>query len=179
MLVLRMAESADVKQPTSCLGRRGRLREECEPPEDPRSFTASKRQNVHAQHLREALMANLTQFRDFTFIVGIDIDINVFQVFSCNCQTGEISNEQVSRNQLLEDFANVGKCLIGMEACGSSQYWVRKLIALGHEVRLIDAKLVKPFVFRNKSDKADAEGIFNALMQGVRTVAENYHLFGR
>lgn len=116
-------------------------------------------------------MANLTQFRDFTFIVGIDIAKNVFQVFSCNCQTGEISNEQVSRNQLLEDFANVGKCLIGMEACGSSQYWARKLIVLGHEVRLIDAKLVKPFVFHNKSDKADAEGIFNALIQGVRTVA--------
>ena len=95
----------------------------------------------------------------------------MFQVFSCNCQTGEISNKQVSRNQLLEDFANAGKCLIGMEACGSSQYWVRKLIALGHEVRLMDAKLVKPFVFRNKSDKADAEGIFHAVMQGVRTVA--------
>lgn len=57
-------------------------------------------------------MANLTRFRDFTFIVGIDIAKNVFQVFSCNCQTGEISNEQVSRNQLLESFANVGKCLI-------------------------------------------------------------------
>lgn len=116
-------------------------------------------------------MANLNQFRDFTFIVCIDIAKNVFQVFSCNCQTGEISNEQVSRNQLLEDFANAGKCLIGMEACGSSQYWARKLIALGHEVRLMDAQLVKPFVFRNKSDKADSEGIFHAVMQGVRTVA--------
>lgn len=124
MLVLRMAESADVKQPTSCLGRRGRLREECEPPEDPRSFTASKRQNVHAQHLREALMANLTQFRDFTFIVGIDI--NVFQVFSCNCQTGEISNEQVSRNQLLEDICQ----------CREVSHWygsLRKFPVLGAE----------------------------------------------
>ena len=44
-----------------------------EPPEDPRSFTASKRQNVLAQHLKEALMANLNQFCDFTKLIGIDI----------------------------------------------------------------------------------------------------------
>ena len=116
-------------------------------------------------------MAYLTQFHDFTFIIGIDIAKSVFQCYSFNTQTGEIVNEQVKRDLLLEHFANSGKCLIGMESCGSSQYWARKLQEQGHTVRLMDGKLVKPFVVHNKSDKADAEGIFNALMQGVRTVA--------
>lgn len=58
-----------------------------------------------------------------------------------------------------------------MEACGSSQYWARKFQALCHTVRLMDAKLVKPFVQHNKSDRADAEGIFYAVMQGLREVA--------
>lgn len=116
-------------------------------------------------------MANINRFSDFAYIVGIDIAKNVFQVYSVATATGEIKNIQIKRDQLLDGFVNCGKCLIGMEACGSSQYWARKLQSLGHEVRLMDAKLVKPFVLHNKSDKADAQGIYNALMQGVRTVA--------
>ena len=51
------------------------------------------------------------------------------------------------------------------------QYWARKLQALGHTVRLMDPKLVKPFVRHNKSDKADAEGIYHAMVSRVRSVA--------
>lgn len=116
-------------------------------------------------------MANLNRFSDFAFIVGIDIAKNVFQIYSLNTDTGERSNVPVKREHLLERFANCGRCIIGMEACGSSQYWARKLQSLGHEVTLMDGKLVKPFVMHNKSDHADAEGIFHALMQGVRPVA--------
>ena len=64
-------------------------------------------------------MTNHNQFRGFTFIVGIDIAKSVFQAYTCNVQTGEITNEQVKRADLLERFADRGKCLIGMEACGS------------------------------------------------------------
>ena len=92
-----------------------------EPPEDPRSFTASKRQNVLAQHLKEALKANLNQFCDFTKLIGNDIAKSVFQIYSCDTQTGEITNVQIKRDKVLESLANCGKCLIGMEACGSSQ----------------------------------------------------------
>lgn len=58
-----------------------------------------------------------------------------------------------------------------MEACGSSQYWARKLLEFGHSVRLMDPKRVKPYVRGNKSDSADAEDIFNALFHGERAVA--------
>ena len=116
-------------------------------------------------------MANLNQFCNFTKIIGIDIAKSVLQIYSCDTQTGEITNVQVKRDKVLESFANCGKCLIGMEACGSSQYWARKLQALGHTVRLMDPKLVKPFVRHNKSDKADAEGIYHAMVSRVRSVA--------
>lgn len=107
---------------------------------------------------------------DFQTIVGIDIAKSVFQVYSCDTKTGIVSNEKIKRDRLLEHFTNVPACKIGMEACGSSQYWARKLTALGHTVKLMDPKLVKPFVSHNKSDRADAEGIYHALQQGTRCV---------
>ena len=116
-------------------------------------------------------MANPNQFCDFAKLIGIDIAKSVFQIYSCDTLTGEITNMQVKRDKVLESFANCGKCLIGMEAYGSFQYWARQLQALGHNVRLMDPKLVNPFVRHNKSDKADAEAIYHALVSGVRAVA--------
>lgn len=136
-------------------------------PEDLRSFTASKYQNVLTQHLKETLMSNLNNFQA---TIGIDIAKNVFQVYCVDNVTGEISNKQLTREEMHEYFANRQPCLIGMEACGGSQYWARQLTDQGHTVRLMDPKLVKPFVSHYKSDKADAEGIWIALTHGVRTV---------
>jgi transposase len=45
-------------------------------------------------------------------------------------------------------------------------------MALGHEVKLIHAKFVRPFVQTNKTDAADAKAIWTAIRQpGMRTVA--------
>ena len=113
-------------------------------------------------------MGNLSEYQ---CTIGIDLAKNVFQVFTCNHKTGEVTNVAVKRDQLLELFANRPKCLIGMESCGTSQYWARLLTQLGHDVRVMDCKLVKPFVMHNKSDRADAEGIHRALLNDVRRVA--------
>ena len=112
-------------------------------------------------------MSNLNNFQA---TIGIDIAKNVFQVYCVDNVTGEISNKQLTREEMHEYFANCQPCLIGMEACGGSQYWARQLTDQGHTVRLMDPKLVKPFVSHYKSDKADAEGIWVALTHGVRTV---------
>lgn len=59
-----------------------------------------------------------------------------------------------------------------MEACGSAYYWARKLSALGHDVRLIAAQFVRPFVKSNKNDTADAAAIWEAAQRpGMRFVA--------
>ena len=67
------------------------------------------------------------------------------------------------RAQLLPFFAKLSPCLIGIEACGTSHYWARELIRLGHEVRLMPPAYVKPYVKRGKTDAADAEAICEAV----------------
>jgi transposase len=46
-----------------------------------------------------------------------------------------------------------------MEACGGAQHWARKLINLGHEVKLMPGEFVKAFNVRNKNVAADAQAI--------------------
>jgi len=52
-----------------------------------------------------------------------------------------------------------------MEACCGAHHVGRRLAALGHEVRLIPAQYVKPFVKSNKNDFRDAEAIAEAVLR--------------
>ncbi len=107
-----------------------------------------------------------------TQVVGVDIAKRVFQLHWIDVETGEIMSVQLKREKFLEHFANRAGCLIGMEACGGAQHWARKLIEIGHAVKLLPAKMVKPFVGRNKSDAADARAIWTAVQQpAVKAVA--------
>ena len=60
---------------------------------------------------------------------------------------------------MLPFFAKLPPCLVGIEACNNSHYWARELMALGHDVKLMPAQYVKPYVKRGKNDAADAEAI--------------------
>ena len=105
-------------------------------------------------------------------VVGVDTAKNVFQVYTVDQETGEVINQQIKRAQFLRWFANRAPCLVGMEACGGSQHWARKLQELEHEVKLMSGKMVKAFVCGNKNDAADAHAIYMAAQQpGVKTVA--------
>jgi len=104
--------------------------------------------------------------------VGVDIAKRVFQLHWVQPATGEIVALQLKREKFLEHFANRSSCVIGMEACGGSQHWARSLQKLGHEVKLLSARMVKPFVGGNKNDAADARGIWTAMQQpGIKVVA--------
>ena len=104
--------------------------------------------------------------------VGVDIAKRVFQLHWVEPATGEIVALQLKREKFLEHFANRSSCVIGMEACGGSQHWARSLQKLGHEVKLLSARMVKPFVGGNKNDAADARGIWTAMQQpGIKVVA--------
>lgn len=52
-----------------------------------------------------------------------------------------------------------------MEACATSHHWGRVAQRHGHEVRLVPAAYVKPFVERQKNDRADAEAIAEAALR--------------
>ena len=77
-------------------------------------------------------------------------------------EAGEICRLQKRGQQVAEFFANRKPCIIAMEACGSTHYWGRKFKSLGHEVRLIAAQFVKPFVKSKKTATADAQAICEA-----------------
>ena len=111
-------------------------------------------------------------------VVGLDIAKLVFQMHSVDMATGEIVNMQLKRAKVLEYFANKSPCLIAIEACGGAHYWARALKALGHSVRLLHAKIVRPFVSGNKTDVTDARAIWLAVQQpdvkfvGIKSAAQ-------
>lgn len=105
-------------------------------------------------------------------VIAIDIAKKVFQLHWVEQDTGSIERLKLKRAQLLAWFAGRQPARVVMEACGGAHEWGRQLIKLGHDVRLLTPKMVRPFVQRNKTDAADAQALWTASRQpGVRFVA--------
>jgi transposase len=95
--------------------------------------------------------------------IGIDLGKTSFHLVGLNERGEVVVRKRFSRAQLLRFTANRKVHLIGMEACGGSHFLGRALQQQGHEVRLIPAQYVKPYVKTNKSDYIDAEAIAEAV----------------
>src|SRR5579875_2672026 len=111
-------------------------------------------------------------------IIGLDIAKSVFHVHVADRNGRTILSRKLRRSEVEPFFRNYPKAVVGMEACGSAHYWGRIIAALGHEVRLIPAAYVKPYVRRNKTDARDAEAICEAVTRAnmrfvaLKTVAQ-------
>jgi transposase len=95
--------------------------------------------------------------------IGLDIAKSVFQVHGEDTSGKIVLQKRLRRGQVAGFFAKLAPAVVGIEACGTAHYWGRTLGALGHDVRLIPAAYVKPFVRRNKTDARDAAAICAAL----------------
>ena len=95
--------------------------------------------------------------------IGIDLGKTVFHLVGLNLRGEVVVRKKGSRTQLLRFTANVQVALIGMEACGGAHFLGRALREQGHQVRLIPAQYVNPYVKTNKSDYIDAEAIAEAV----------------
>src|SRR6202162_2656877 len=95
--------------------------------------------------------------------IGIDLGKTVFHLVGLNLRGEGVGHKKLSRKQLLHCTANLQVELIGMEAWGGSHFLGRALKEQGHEVRLMPAQYVKPYVKTNKSDYIDAEAIAEAV----------------
>lgn len=93
---------------------------------------------------------------------GLDVAKRVFQVHWVEPETGEVKRKALARAEVSAFFARREPGVVAMEACGSAHHWGRLLRGLGHEVRLIAAQFVRPFVKTNKTDAADAQAIWEA-----------------
>ena len=93
---------------------------------------------------------------------GLDLAKQVFQVHWVDVASGEIHRKTLRRTQVSAFFARAPRGVVAMEACGSAHHWGRLLTSFGHEVKLIAAQFVRPFVKTNKTDAADAQAIWEA-----------------
>lgn len=97
--------------------------------------------------------------------IGIDIGKNTFHLIGQDRHGKIVMRARVSRAQLMERLVNVPGCLIGMEAGAGAHHIARRLIELGHDVRLMPAQYVKPFLKGHKNDYRDAEAINEAVQR--------------
>lgn len=95
--------------------------------------------------------------------LGIDLAKNVFRVHGCDGRGRTLVSKSLTRKQLLGFMSQSEPCLVGMEACPTSNYWAREIEKFGHQVRLMAPRFVRPYVKTNKNDSADAAAICEAV----------------
>ena len=95
--------------------------------------------------------------------IGLDLAKHVFQVHGVDARGKVVLRKTLRRDAVARFFANLPRCLVGMEASNGAHYWTKVLTDLGHEVRLISPHFVKPYVKSNKNDRNDAEAICEAI----------------
>jgi transposase len=105
-----------------------------------------------------------------TTTIALDLAKNIIQVHGAGPNGMKLLERRLKRSRLLEFLARQPPCQVGMESTCGAHYWAREIKKLGHEVRIISPKYVKPFVLGNKTDKGDAQAIVEA-MQRNRTLS--------
>ncbi|MCU1249007.1 MAG: transposase family protein [Edaphobacter sp.] len=103
--------------------------------------------------------------------VGIDLGKTTFHLVALSAAGKVLLRKKFTQKQLLTFTANLQTSLIGLEACSGAHFLGRALREQGHDVKLIPAQFVKPFVKSNKNDFLDAEAIAEAVdRQNMRFV---------
>jgi transposase len=95
--------------------------------------------------------------------IGVDTSKSVFQLHGVDTTEQPVLRKKLRRRDFLKFFEQLAATKVGLEACGGSHHWARELTALGHEVKLLPAQHVKPYVRRNKNDRNDADAICEAM----------------
>jgi len=98
-------------------------------------------------------------------VCGIDIGKTVFHLVGLSKEGHIVTKKRFNRKQLLTHTVNMPTCLIGIEACPGAHFLARALLQQGHDVKLMPAEYVRPFVKSNKNDYVDAEAIAEAVQR--------------
>jgi len=95
--------------------------------------------------------------------IGMDASKSVFQLHGVNADEEPVLRKKPRRKEMVAFFAALAPTSVGIEACGGAHHWARVLRELGHEVKLLPPRFVKPYVKRGKNDAADAEALCEAM----------------
>ena len=74
--------------------------------------------------------------------LGIHLAKSTVQLHGVDAHGKVAVQKRVTRAKLRATVAQLPPCLIGMEACGSAQYWSLEFQQLGHTVKLISPQCV-------------------------------------
>jgi transposase len=95
--------------------------------------------------------------------IGMDTSKHIFQLHGVDAAERPVLRKRLRRKDIMKFFAGLMPTVVGIEAGGGSHHWARVLRDLGHEVKLMPAQFVKPYVKRGKNDAADAEALCEAM----------------
>src|SRR6516162_9622911 len=95
-------------------------------------------------------------------IIGIDLGKRWFHLIGLDRDGAVVLKKKLTRAELSTVASTIPRRMVAMEACGGSQYWGRVFAKAGHDVRIVPAQFVKPYVKTNKNDFNDAEAIAEA-----------------
>jgi transposase len=98
--------------------------------------------------------------------VAVDLAKSVFEVAIANAQWRVMERRRLTRARFMRFVADTPPTHLVMEACGTAHYWGRLAQEHGHRVTLVPPAYVRPYVRRNKTDRADAEAILEAVRSG-------------
>ena len=99
-------------------------------------------------------------------IIGIDLGKNWFHLVGVDRGGATVVRKKLNRSQLAQFAATEPRCIMATESCPGSQYWGRVFAAAGHEIRILPAQFVKPYLKSNKNDFNDAAAIAEAAGRG-------------
>jgi len=98
--------------------------------------------------------------------VAVDLAKTVFELAFANGQWHIVARQRLNRRQFARFLAQEPATHVVMEACGTAHYWGRVAQQHGHTVTLLPAGYVRPYVRRNKTDRADADALLEAVRSG-------------
>jgi glyoxylase-like metal-dependent hydrolase (beta-lactamase superfamily II) len=95
--------------------------------------------------------------------VAVDLAKNVFELAIAGADWRISERQRLNRARFAAFFVHRAPCRVVMEAYGSAHYWARRIGACGHEARLRPAQYVRAYVKPNKTDRADAAALIEAV----------------
>ena len=98
-------------------------------------------------------------------ILGIDLGKNICSLVGVDEDGGVVLRRRMRRQTVHTFAAKLPACIVAMEACCGAHHLARELAVLGHDVRLMAPRFVKPFLKSNKNDYLDAEAIAEAVQR--------------
>ena len=99
--------------------------------------------------------------------VAADIAKTTFEIAIANRHWHVVGRHRLTRTRFRRFLDTTPAMHLVMEACSTAHYWGRVARDRGHRVTLLPPAYVRPYVRRNKTDRADAEAILEAVRSGA------------